>query len=318
MTKFGYFLSSEEHSPRELVRQARLAEQAGFEALWISDHFHPWLDEQGQSSFVWSVIGALSQAVSLPVTTAVTCPLVRTHPVVIAQAAATSALLTEGRFTLGVGTGEALNEHIVDSRWPPAAERLEMLEEAIGLIRRLFTGELVTHHGKHYDVDTARLYSLPDQPPPIYMSGFGDKAADLAGRVADGFMCVKPDADLLQVFRDAGGTGRPAQGGFKACWAPDAAQARRTAHRLWPNDQLPGEAAQLLPLPRHFAQLSDLVTEEMVGANMPCGPDPETHLNALRAFVDAGYDEVYVNQVGPDQEEFFAFYAEQVLPELGG
>jgi G6PDH family F420-dependent oxidoreductase len=318
MTKFGYFLSSEEHTPRELVRQARLAEQAGFEALWISDHFHPWLDEQGQSSFVWSVIGALSEAVSLPVTTAVTCPLVRTHPVVIAQAAATSALLTEGRFTLGVGTGEALNEHIVDSRWPPAAERLEMLEEAIGLIRRLFTGELVTHHGKHYDVDTARLYSLPDQPPPIFMSGFGDKAADLAGRVADGFMCVKPDADLLRVFRDAGGTGRPAQGGFKVCWAPDAARARRTAHRLWPNDQLPGEAAQLLPLPRHFAQLSDLITEEAVGANTPCGPDPETHLNALRAFVDAGYDEVYVNQIGPDQEEFFAFYAEQVLPELGG
>ncbi|HZE32773.1 MAG TPA: LLM class F420-dependent oxidoreductase [Actinoallomurus sp.] len=318
MTKFGYFLSSEEHSPRELVRQARLAEQAGFEALWISDHFHPWLDEQGQSSFVWSVIGALSEAVSLPVTTAVTCPLIRTHPVVIAQAAATSALLTEGRFTLGVGTGEALNEHIVDSRWPPAAERLEMLEEAIGLIRRLFTGELVTHHGKHYDVDTARLYSLPDEPPPIFMSAFGDKAAELAGRVADGFMCVKPDADLLKVFRDAGGTGRPAQGGFKVCWAPDAARARGTAHRLWPNDQLPGEAAQLLPLPRHFAQLSDLVTEEMVGANMPCGPDPETHLDALRAFVDAGYDEVYVNQIGPDQEEFFAFYAEQVLPELGG
>jgi G6PDH family F420-dependent oxidoreductase len=318
MTKFGYFLSSEEHSPRELVRQAKLAEQAGFEALWISDHFHPWLDEQGQSSFVWSVIGALSEAVSLPVTTAVTCPLVRTHPVVIAQAAATSALLTEGRFTLGVGTGEALNEHIVDSRWPPADERLEMLEEAIGLIRRLFTGELVTHHGKHYDVDTARLYSLPDEPPPIFMSGFGDKAAELAGRAADGFMCVKPDADLLKVFRDAGGTGRPAQGGFKVCWAPDAAQARRTAHRLWPNDQLPGEAAQLLPLPRHFGQLSELVTEEMVGANMPCGPDPETHLDALRAFVDAGYDEVYVNQIGPDQEEFFAFYAEQVLPELSG
>jgi G6PDH family F420-dependent oxidoreductase len=316
MTKFGYFLSSEEHSARELVHQARLAEQAGFEALWISDHFHPWLDEQGESPFVWSVIGALSQAVSLPITTAVTCPLVRTHPVVIAQAAATSALLTEGRFVLGVGTGEALNEHIVDSRWPPASERLDMLEEAIGIIRRLFTGELVTHHGDHYDVDTARLYSLPDEPPPIYMSAFGDKAAELAGRVADGFMCVKPDADLLKTFRSAAGENRPAQGGFKVCWAPDAADARRTAHRLWPNDQIPGEAAQLLPLPRHFGQLSELITEEMVGENMPCGPDPETHLEALRAFVDAGYDEVYVNQIGPDQEGFFDFYAEQVLPEL--
>jgi len=318
VTKFGYFLSSEEHSPRELIRQARLAEEAGFEALWISDHYHPWLDEQGESSFVWSVVGALSEAVSLPITTAVTCPLVRIHPAIIAQAAATSALLTEGRFVLGVGTGEALNEHVLDSRWPPANERLEMLEEAIEVIRRLFTGELVTHHGEHYDVDTARLYSVPERPPPIYMSAFGDKAAELAGRVADGFMCVKPDAELLKTFRSAAGTDKVAQGGLKVCWGPDAAQARRTAHRLWPNDQIPGEALQLLPLPRHFAQLSELVTEEMVGENIACGPDPERHIAALGAFVDAGYDEVYVNQIGPDQDGFFAFYAEQVLPELTG
>jgi len=318
MTKFGYFLSSEEHSPRELVRQARLAEQAGFEALWISDHYHPWLDEQGESSFVWSVIGALAEAVSLPITTAVTCPLIRVHPAVIAQAAATSALLTEGRFALGVGTGEALNEHILDSRWPPANERLEMLEEAIDLMRRLWSGKLVTHHGEHYDVDTARLYSVPDQPPPIYMSGFGDKAAELAGRLADGFICVKPDAELLKTFRSAAGTDKVAQGGLKVCWGPDQAQARRTAYRLWPNDMIPGEAAQLLPLPRHFEQLAELVTEEMVGENVACGPDPERHIGALGAFVDAGFDEVYVNQIGPDQEGFFSFYAEQVLPELTG
>jgi G6PDH family F420-dependent oxidoreductase len=314
MTTFGYFLSSEEHSPRELVRQARLAEQAGFEKLWISDHFHPWLDEQGQASFVWSVIGAISQATSLPITTAVTCPLVRTHPAVVAQATATCATLTD--FTLGVGTGEALNEHVVESRWPPAAERLEMLEEAVELMRRLFTGELVSHRGKHYDVDTARLYTRPDRPPPIYMSAFGDKAATLAGRIADGFICVKPDAGLLETFRSAGGAGKPAQGGLKVCWGQDAAQARKTAHRLWPNDQLPGEAAQLLPLPRHFGQLSELVTEEMVGQNIPCGPDPERHIAAMREFLDAGFDEVYVNQIGPDQEDFFSFYAEQVLPEL--
>jgi G6PDH family F420-dependent oxidoreductase len=318
MTKFGYFLSSEEHSPRELVRQARLAEQAGFEALWISDHYHPWLDEQGESSFVWSVIGALAEAVSLPITTAVTCPLIRVHPAVIAQAAATSALLTEGRFALGVGTGEALNEHILDSRWPPASERLEMLEEAIDLMRRLWSGKLVTHHGEHYDVDTARLYSVPDQPPPIYMSGFGDKAAELAGRLADGFICVKPDAELLKTFRSAAGTDKVAQGGLKVCWGPDEAQARRTAYRLWPNDMIPGEAAQLLPLPRHFEQLTELVTEEMVGENVACGPDPERHIGALGAFVDAGFDEVYVNQIGPDQEGFFDFYAEQILPELTG
>ena len=173
MTRYGYFLSSEETTPAELVRQARLAEQAGFEALWISDHFHPWLDEQGQSGFVWSVIGAISQVTSLPITTAVTCPIMRMHPALVAQGAATAALLTEGRFTLGVGTGEALNEHIMGQRWPSAAERLEMLEEAVGLIRELFTGEQVRPPGQHFTAETARLYSVPRQPPPIYISGFG-------------------------------------------------------------------------------------------------------------------------------------------------
>jgi G6PDH family F420-dependent oxidoreductase len=316
MTRFGYFLASEEHGPRDLIRQAEMAEQTGFEALWISDHFHPWLDEQGQSSFVWSTIGALSRATSLPITTAVTCPLVRTHPVIIAQAAATCAVLTEGRFTLGVGTGEALNEHILGSRWPPAGERRAMLEEAIEIMRRMFTGRLVTHHGPHYDVDTARLYTVPDRPPPIYMSGLGERSARLAGRIADGFICIRPEPELVGAFHAAGGEGKPAQGGLKVCWARDTATARKTAHRLWPNDQIPGEAAQLLPLPRHFEQVSGLVTEEMVERNIACGPDPQTHVNALRAYVDAGYDEVYVNQIGPEQEEFFAFYAERVLPEL--
>ena len=171
MTRYGYFLAAEEHEPQELVRQARLAEQAGFDALWISDHFHPWLDEQGQSGFVWSVIGAISQATSLPVTTAVTCPLLRQHPAIVAQAAATSALLTGGRFTLGVGTGEALNEHITGQPWPPAEQRLEMLEEAVHVIRELFSGRLITHRGKHYTVDTARIYSTPDLPPPCTCPG---------------------------------------------------------------------------------------------------------------------------------------------------
>ena len=314
MTVFGYFLACEEHSPRELIRQARLAEQAGFEKLWISDHFHPWLGEQGQSPFVWSVIGALSQATSLPVTTAVTCPLMRVHPAVVAQAAATCATLTD--FTLGVGTGEALNEHVVGSRWPPAAERLEMLEEAVGILRRMFTGELVTHHGRHYEVDTARLYTLPERPPCIHMSGLGRKSAAAAGRIADGFICVKPDAELVNAFRTAGGAGKPAQGGLKVCWATDAVQGRKTAYRVWPTDLVPGEAAQLLPMPRHFGQVSELVTEEMVGESVPCGPDPQAHLQALRAYADVGYDEVYVHQIGPDQEGFFGFYAEQVLPEL--
>ncbi|GII61546.1 LLM class F420-dependent oxidoreductase [Sphaerisporangium krabiense] len=316
MTTFGYFLSSEEHGPRELVRQARLAERAGFEALWISDHYHPWVDEQGQSPFVWTVIGALAEATSLPITTAVTCPLVRVHPAVIAQAAATSAVITEGRFRLGVGTGEALNEHITDSRWPPAAERLEMLEEAIGLMRELWSGELVTHRGRHYSVDTARVYTRPDTPPPVYVSGFGPKAVDLAGRLGDGYILTGPSAELIEKFHEAGGRGKPVQGGLKVCYDEDAGRARKTVHRLWPNQGITGEASQLLPLPRHFEQLAELVTEEQATAASPCGPDPEEHAEAIGKYVDAGFDEVYVNQIGPNQEAFFDFYAREVLPRL--
>jgi G6PDH family F420-dependent oxidoreductase len=316
MTRFGYFLSSEEHKPAELVRQARLAEQAGFEALWISDHYHPWLDEQGESSFVWAVIGAISQVTSLPVTTAVTCPTIRLHPAVIAQAAATSAMLTGGKFALGVGTGEALNEHITGGRWPSAEERLEMLEEAVHVIKELFTGKLVTHHGRYFEVDTARLYTVPAEPPPIYMSGFGEKAAGVAGRIADGFISTKPERAFVREFRESGGGDKPAQGGTKVCWAPDADEARKTAHRLWPTDEVPGEMAQLLPLPRHFAGVAELVTPDMVSA--PCGPDPEVHAKAIRAYIDAGFDEIYINQIGPRQDEFFGFYAGQVLPLLRG
>jgi G6PDH family F420-dependent oxidoreductase len=314
MTRFGYFLSCEEYDPADVVRQARLAEEAGFDALWISDHFHPWLDEQGESGFVWSLIGAISQVTSLPITTAVTCPLVRLHPAIVAQAAATSALLTGGKFTLGVGTGEALNEHILGGRWPSAEVRLEMLEEAVGVMRDLLTGQLITHHGTHYEVDTARLYSVPDSPPPIVMSGFGEKAIKVAARVADGYVCVQPSADFVRLYRESGGGDRPVQGGLKVCWGPDAGQARKTMHRLWPNEAIPGEASQLLPLPRHFRQLAGLVGEDAISA--PVGPDAGAHLAGIRAYVEAGFDEVYIGQVGGEFEGFFDFYAGTMLPRL--
>ena len=312
--RYGYFLSCEEYEPASLVRQAKMAEEAGFDALWISDHYHPWLDEQGQSGFVWSIIGAISQVTSLPVTTAVTCPTTRIHPAVIAQAAATASLLTGGKFTLGVGTGEALNEHITGAPWPPAAQRQEMLEEAVTIIAELFTGEQLTHRGKYYEVDTARLYSVPAVPPPIYVSGFGESSAQLAARIGDGFMCVGPQADLVKVYRDQGGGSLPVQGGLKGCWAPDAAEARQTMLRLWPNDSIPGEAAQLLPLPRHFEQVSQLVTEDLLEA--PCGPDPQPYLDAIRAYEHAGFDEVYLQQVGGRLDGTFEFFATQVLPRL--
>ncbi|CAN5561178.1 LLM class F420-dependent oxidoreductase [soil metagenome] len=316
MARIGYFLSSEEWGPRELVAQARMAADAGFEALWISDHYHPWNDEQGQSPFVWGVVGALAEATQLPVTTAVTCPTIRIHPAVLAQAAATAAVQHEGRFVLGVGTGEALNEHVLGDRWPEAAVRLEMLEEAVEVMRLLWSGGQHSHRGRHYRVENARLYTLPDEPPQVYVSAFGPKAIELAGRIGDGFVTTAPDADALKAFRAAGGEGKPSQAGTKVCWGTDEAAARRTAHRLWANQGVPGELTQILPTPAHFEQASELVTEEMTGESIVCGPEIDRHVGALRAFVDAGYDEVYVNQIGPDQEAFFATYAKDVLPQL--
>jgi G6PDH family F420-dependent oxidoreductase len=316
MARIGCALASEEHGPSELVRQAILAEEAGFDALWISDHYHPWNDEQGQSPFVWSTIGAISQITRLPVTTAVTCPTMRIHPAIVAQAAATSAILLDGRFALGVGTGEALNEHILGDRWPAARERLAMLEEAVEVMRALWRGDLVNHRGPHYTVENARLYTLPDSPPRVFVSGFGPAAAKLAGRIGDGFCTTMPDPALLAAFREAGGEGKPSQAGTKACWAVDEAAARKTAHRLWSNMGVPGELTQLLPTPRHFQQATQLVTEDMIARTVPCGNDPRRHIAALRAYLDAGYDEVFVQQIGPEQDGFFEFYAQEVLPEV--
>jgi G6PDH family F420-dependent oxidoreductase len=243
--RIGYFLSSEEFGPKALVEQARLAEQAGFAGLWISDHFHPWTDAQGESPFVWSVIGAIAEATErIPVTTAVTCPTLRIHPAVIAQAAATSAVLLDGRFLLGVGSGEALNEHILGDRWPSADIRLEMLEEAVAVMRDLWDGGMYDHRGGHYEVENARIYTLPDEPPKIIVSGFGPKAVDLAARVGDGYCATMPDTELVQRFRDGGGAGKLTQAGTKVCWGPDEAECRHEAYRLWPNEALPGELAQ--------------------------------------------------------------------------
>lgn len=318
MPRFGYFLSAEDHSPAELIEQAELAQQAGFESLWISDHYHPWNDQQGESAFVWTIIGALAQATDLPVTTAVTCPTVRIHPAIIAQAAATSAaLLGPDRFILGLGSGEALNEHILGDAWPHAETRLAMLEEAIEIIRELWTGEVVSRDGEFYTVDTARIYTLPDQPPPIYVSSFGPKSLELTCRIADGFISTQPDAASVEAFRDAKGTSAPAQVGFKASYAETRDQAIDHMYRLWPNDLIPGELAQVLPSPQHFEQASKLVTREMVGEGpAPLGPDAETHLAAFDDFVDAGFDVIHLSNVGPDYRGFFKLYETEVLPEL--
>ncbi len=313
--RIGYFLSTEEYSPAELVAQAAAAEKAGFTGLWISDHFHPWNNEQGNSPLVWSVIGAISQVCDLHVTTAVTCPTTRIHPAIIAQAAGTSAELLKGRFTLGVGTGEALNESIVGGPWPPLDVRLEMLEDAVALIRELWTGEVVTARGQHYSVDHARIYNVPEDPPEIFVSAFGPKALDLAARIGDGYIGTAPDADLVARFKEKSG-GKPAQAGAKVAFAPTQDEGWGHAHRLWPNAGLPGELAQILPTPEHFEQASELVTMESTKDSVVAGNDLGQHLHQVREYADAGYDELYLANMGPHALDMIDFYGREVLPTL--
>ena len=317
--RIGYFLSSEEWGPQDLVAQAVEAEEAGFDGLWISDHYHPWNDEQGHSPFVWSTIGAIAQATSkMKVTTAVTCPTIRIHPAIVAQAAATSAVLLDGRFCLGLGSGEALNEHILGDRWPGADERLEMLEEAVDVIRTLWRGGVHDYRGDHYRVEHARIYDVPESPPPIVISGFGRKSVELAARIGDGYCTVGPDADAVRLFRSLTGSDQLVQGGLKVCWGEDEARSRKLVRRLWPNDGLPGELAQILPTPEHFEQASALVTEDALAEDTPCGPDVERHVAAIGAYAEAGFDELYINQIGPEQKTFFAAYRDEVLPRVRG
>jgi G6PDH family F420-dependent oxidoreductase len=310
MTEIGYFLSSEEHPGSTLVDTARRAEDAGFTRVWLSDHFHPWTDSQGHSPFVWCVIGGIASTTQLRLTTAVTCPTVRIHPVIVAQAAATAAEMMPGRFTLGVGSGEALNEHVLGEHWPTAPVRLEMLHEAIEIIRELWKGEEVDWRGRHYTVESARIYTRPDTPPPIVISAFGPAAMELVVDLGDGWATTSPDQELMRTFR-ARGRG-PATAGIKVCWGPDEAEARKLAHEKWRSSGVPGELSQVLPTPAHFEQASELVTEDQIAAKIACGPDVETHLAALEPYFEAGFDEIYISQVGPDQAGFMDFWQKEL------
>jgi G6PDH family F420-dependent oxidoreductase len=315
MTRIGYALSSEEHGPLDLVRNARRAEECGFDYALISDHYHPWIDRQGHSPFVWSVVGGIAGATDrLSLGTGVTCPTIRIHPAVIAHAAATAATMLPGRFFLGVGTGENLNEHVLGDPWPSPDVRLGMLEEAIEVMRLLWQGGKQSHHGTHYTVEDARLYTLPDEPPPIVVAAGNSGAAELAGRAGDGLCSTAPDAELVERFRAAGGDGKPRYGQLTVCYAETEAEARRTAHEWWPNAAIKGELGQELPLPEHFEQAASMVREDDVAEAVVCGPDPELHRTKIREFADAGFDHVYVHQVGTDQEPFLGFYEREVLP----
>jgi coenzyme F420-dependent glucose-6-phosphate dehydrogenase len=313
--EFGYALSSEEHRPKALVEYAQRAESAGFDFALISDHYHPWLDVQGQSCNVWPVLGAIAGATStLRVGTGVTCPIIRTHPAIIAHAAATAADLMPGRFFLGVGTGEALNEHIVGEHWPPIDIRQDMLRESVEIMRELWRGEQIDYRGEYFIVDNARIYTLPDQPPEIYMAASGEDAAKIAGEIADGLISTGPDAKLVEAF--GGSNGRPRYGQTAVCWAPTEREGLETAFKYWPTSAVSGMFKAELPLPAHFKEAITTVREEDVAEQITCGPDVEKHVKALRKYIDAGYDHVYVHQIGPEQDGFFDFYEREVLPAL--
>jgi G6PDH family F420-dependent oxidoreductase len=316
VVELGYSLSSEELRPADLVKNARRAEEAGFRFALVSDHFHPWLDEQGQSPFVWSTIGAISQATeTLTLGTGVTCPLLRIHPAIVAQAAATSAALMPGRFFLGLGTGENLNEHILGDRWPAHEERLEMLEEAIGLIRELWQGGLVSHRGAHFTVDRARLYTLPEEPPAVAVAAAGPHAAALAGRIGDALVATAPDPELVAAFDDAGGAGKPRYGQLTACYADTTEEAVERAFANWRNGGLTGDLGQELGLPRFFRQATELLTRDDVARGIVCGPEPERFREAIDEFAEAGFDRVYIHQIGAEQAPFIEFCARELLPE---
>lgn len=315
MTQLGYALSSEEHNPLELVRNAQRAEEVGFTFALISDHYHPWVSAQGNSPFVWSVIGGIAQVTeSLQLGTGVTCPTIRIHPAIIAQAAATAAVMMNGRFFLGVGTGENLNEHVLADRWPPHPIRLDMMIEAVAIIRELWSGENVSWWGNYYVVEDAKLYTLPDEPPPIMVAGSGPSAISAAGEIGDGFIGLAPEKEIIETFNKGGGEGKPRYGQLTVCWAESVEDAQETVYKIWPTSGLKGEMSQELRTVNHFEQAVEMLTKEQIVKDTICGPDPQKHIDGIQKFIDAGYDHVYIHQIGANQSGFFDFYQREIIP----
>jgi G6PDH family F420-dependent oxidoreductase len=315
--ELGYWLSSEEHPPDRIVDHAVAAEAAGFATALVSDHFHPWTPHQGQSGFVWTMLGAIARATErLRVGTGVTAPIARVHPLVVAHAAATVEVLMPGRFFLGLGAGERLNEQVVGGHWPTGKVRREMVEEAAAVIRRLWKGGTVTHHGKHFTVERARLFSRPTTPPPIVVAAGGKKTAELAGRVGDGMLGVSADPEVVDAYEATAGAGRPRLAQMHVCWGPSEADARRTAHRWWPNGGLPSALLAELATPAQFAAAAELVTEDAVADHVVVGPDPDRYRAAIDRFVAAGFTAVYLHQIGPDQQGFLDFCRRELLGHL--
>ena len=305
--EIGYWLSSEEHAPSELVANAKRAEDAGFSYVLISDHFHPWVNAQGHSPFVWGVIGAIAQATErLRLGTAVTCPLIRMHPVLVAQAAATSALLMEGRFFLGVGTGEALNEHVTGARWPRPDERLDMLDEALEIITKLWRGEYETYRGRHYTVEQARVYDVPDHPPELIVAAAAEQAAKLAAKWGDGMISTSPDREVVDAYKHAGGS-EPIYGKVTGCFAASKEDALRIALERQPNTAIGGTISQDLPLPRDFETVAEIVRADDLEGAMSLGNDPAVWREGIEQFEEVGFTHLCLHDVSEDQAGFIEF-----------
>jgi G6PDH family F420-dependent oxidoreductase len=318
MVQIGYTMMTEQAGPRDLVEHVVGAEESGFDFSVISDHYFPWLRAQGHSSYAWSVLGAAAQATSrIPLMTYVTCPILRYHPAIVAQKAATVQLLSEGRFRLGLGAGENLNEHVVGGGWPPADVRHEMLEEAVEIIRALFEGGHVTHHGQHYDVESARLWDLPETAPPIGIAVSGEQSCKLAGHLADLVIATEPKAGLLEAFDRHGGTGKPRVGQLPVCYDPDRDTAVKRAHSQFRWFGLGWKVNAELPHPDSFEAATQFVTEDDVAASIPCGDDPDAFVEAVRPYAEAGFGEVALVQIGGDsQRDFLDWSAKTLLPAL--
>jgi G6PDH family F420-dependent oxidoreductase len=318
MIRLGYKLSSEEFGPADLVRLAVRAESAGFEFALVSDHYHPWTDRQGESPFVWTVLGAIADATTrLRVGTAVTCPTIRIHPAVVAQAAATTAALMGGRFFLGVGTGENLNEHVVGRGWPSPDVRLAMLEEAVKILRLLWEGGTKSFHGRYYTVEDARIYTLPEKPPALMIAASKPGAAELAGRTGDAMINTQVERDLVDRFESAGGGGRPRYVEMTVCWAKDERRARKTARAVWALAALDGMLFTELPTPALFEAAMRPITEDAVAEAVVCGSDAGRWIAKIREAEAAGYTHVCLHQVGAEQEGFLDFCRREILPRFG-
>ncbi|MEV6038109.1 TIGR03557 family F420-dependent LLM class oxidoreductase [Nonomuraea sp. NPDC052116] len=319
MVQIGYTLMSEQTPARELVDHAAVAERIGFDYAVISDHYFPWIEEMGHSPYCWSVLGAAAQVTRrLPLMTYVTCPIMRYHPAVVAQKAATMGVLTEGRFTLGLGAGENLNEHVIGEGWPPVDTRHRMFAEAIRIIKLLFGGDYVTYQGEFYDVDSAKLYDLPERPVPLAIAASGGQSAEIAAEYGDMLVVNEPLPDVVRQFNAAGGHGRPVYGQLPIAYDTDPEAARDRAHRLWRWAAAGGwKVMAELPAPVNFAAATGTVRPEDVAQSVPCGNDVDAVVQGVRQFADAGYTHVALVQIGHDQQQpFFDWAEKELLPAL--